>query len=162
MATCEMCGRSTENLTKVKIERTTLEACPNCAKFGTKVQEAPMPRYVEGYNPQRREFTPRPARKEVLMEIVDDYANIIRSARERLGLKQEEFAKKLNEKESIMQKIEAGSFTPSIEQARKFEKVLKIKLVEEISEGGEVPISTSKTGSEGMTMADFIKDKLKK
>lgn len=161
MATCEMCGAPSENLTKVKIEGTTLEVCPNCSGFGQKVQEAPMPRYVEGYDPRRREFRPRPVRKEVMMIIVDDFGPKIKNAREQLGLKQEEFAKRLNEKESIMQKIESGAFAPSIEQARKFEKALKIKLVEEYSEGGEVPMST-KTSSEGFTMADFIKDKRKK
>jgi len=73
-----------------------------------------------------------------------------------LRLKQEEFAKKLNEKESLIQKIESGHFEPSIGLAKKIGRFLKIKLVEEYEEVHEKQVR-SKTGS--FTIGDIIKIK---
>ncbi|MFC1741192.1 multiprotein bridging factor aMBF1 [Nanoarchaeota archaeon] len=154
MAACEMCGKSMETLQKAKIEGTVLELCPGCAKFGEIVRRP----YISSKNiPQpRRQMVPR--RKEILEAITEDYAKKVRDAREKMGLTQEEFAKRLNEKHSIMQKIEGGQFTPSIDQARKLERLLKIELVEEIGEGGEIPIAKqTKSDDDGFTMSDFIK-----
>jgi putative transcription factor len=161
MPTCEMCGKGQETLVKAKIEGTVLELCEGCAKFG-EIIHTPEVR-VKDFAPRKPIVVPK--RRELLQVITDDYGQKIRTARERMGLKQEEFAKRLNEKESIMQKIEAGQFQPSIETARKLERLLKIQLVEEYSEseGGEVPMAApKKSGDAGFTMADFIKDKRKK
>ena len=81
-----------------------------------------------------------PKRRELIQMVVSDYAQKIRKAREKMGLTQEEFAKKLAEKWSIMQKIESGQFKPSIEMARKLERILNIELIEQYSEGGEIPL----------------------
>ena len=77
-------------------------------------------------------------------------------ARERSGLKQEELAKKLNEKESIISSIESGKFKPSINLAHKLEKFFNINLIEEL--GGEEFELSSSEGS-GMTIGDMIKIK---
>ena len=42
-----------------------------------------------------------------------DFPGLIRDKREKLGLKQEEFAKYLAVKESVIHKIESGSYVPS-------------------------------------------------
>jgi len=152
-----MCGKE-GFLQKTKIEGTVLEVCEGCARFGEKVE---MPQFRSKNLPAARQPTALPKRKEILQMIVTDYAQKIRQAREKLGLKQEEFAKRLNEKESIMQKIESGQFKPSIEMARKLERKLNIELIENY-EGGEVPFQTEKSKTEGFTMGDFIKDKRKK
>ncbi|MEN2974065.1 MAG: helix-turn-helix domain-containing protein [Candidatus Caldarchaeales archaeon] len=62
-------------------------------------------------------------------EYVEDFGRLIREARERMGLTQEEFAKQLNEKVTIIKKIEAGEFNPSIELSKKIERLLKIKIL---------------------------------
>ncbi|MFH1064271.1 MAG: multiprotein-bridging factor 1 family protein, partial [Candidatus Woesearchaeota archaeon] len=105
----------------------------------------------------------QPRRREVLQLVVDDYADKIRTVREKLGLTQEEFSKRLNERASAMQKIESGQFKPSIETARKLERLLRIQLVEQYDEKGDIPVSSGHAvKSEGFTMGDFIKDKRKK
>ena len=54
----------------------------------------------------------------------------IRNKRDELGLKQEDFAKMLNEKESIIHKLETGEFKPSLKLAKKLEKKFGLKLIE--------------------------------
>jgi len=152
MATCDMCGKEAP-LCKSRLEGTTLDVCPQCTRFGKAVQipRAPKIRQTQAY---------LPARKEILQIITEDYPRKIKHAREKLGMNQEEFAKRLNEKCSIMQKIEAGQFKPSIDMARKLENILKIRIIEEYAEQGEVPINISDNEEEGAyTIADFIKKK---
>jgi putative transcription factor len=156
MPSCEMCGREAE-LFKAIVEGAPLEVCGGCARFG-KIVSKPQLR-----NPEKKQFqrAPMPKRKEVVELISQDYSEKIRNAREKLGLTQEEFSKKLNERESFMQKIESGQMKPSIDMARKLEKELHIILVENFEEG-EVPIETPKSKADGFTLGDFIKDKRKK
>ena len=47
-----------------------------------------------------------------------------------MGLKQEELARKINEKESLIHKLENELVEPSLKLAEKLEKFLKIKLIE--------------------------------
>lgn len=63
------------------------------------------------------------------LELVEDYGEVVRRARMEMGLSQEDLAKQLNEKLTIIKKIEAEEFRPSIELARKIERVLKVKLL---------------------------------
>lgn len=153
-----MCGREAQ-LVKARIEGTELEVCQECTKFGEVIEK---PDIKTKTIPIGRPSRPIPKRKEIIQVILPDYAQKIRQAREKMGLKQEEFAKKLNEKASIMQKIESGQFKPSIDMARKLERRLGIRLVDQYDEGGEIPIASPKRKEEGFTMADFIKDKRKK
>lgn len=158
MPTCDMCGKESD-LLKVKIEGTVLEVCERCGRFG-EVMESPV-------RPVERPVVPKPTyvpirRREIIQMVTEDYARKIKQARERTGLTQEQFAGRLNEKESVIQKMESGQFTPSINLARKLERMLRIRLIEEYSEGGDVPIATEKTKDESFTLGDFVKDKRKK
>jgi putative transcription factor len=148
-----MCGKD-GSLVKARIEGAELDVCDDCSRFG-KVISRPKPILTKKI-PERHAAIPLPKRKELLETIVPDYASKIKNAREKLGLTQEEFSKKLSERESIMQKIESGHFTPSIEQARKLEKALNIHLIENF-EDGEVPIAGQTKKGDGFTLGDFIK-----
>ncbi len=164
MAQCDICG-SEARLVRARIEGSEMWVCPSCAKFG-KVLEAPrssrsFSRSSSGPSSSSSFGRPRapPRRPEVLQVIVSDYSKRIRQARERLGLTQKEFAKKLSEKESVIHKLESSQFKPSIRLARKLESALKIVLVDQV-EGGSVPFSSDdKKRSAGFTMGDFIKTK---
>jgi len=63
------------------------------------------------------------------LELVDDFGEVVRKARMGLGLTQEELAKQIGEKLTVIKKIEAGEFKPSISLARKLEKILRIRLL---------------------------------
>jgi len=70
-------------------------------------------------------------------EVVPDFAERVRSARERLGWTQRMLAQKARVSENVIRRIEAGTLTPSIDLARRLEKILGIKLLEPVVEEGE-------------------------
>ena len=74
-----------------------------------------------------------------------------------MGLKQEDFANKINEKVSLIHHIETGRHEPSIELTRKLERFLRIKLIVEHEETHD---TAKKEGRpESFTLGDFIKIK---
>lgn len=60
--------------------------------------------------------------------LADDYPDRIRSAREERGLSQEELAGQLNEKASLIRKLERGDMQPNDAIQRKIERKLDISL----------------------------------
>lgn len=149
---CEICG-SDEKLFKTLIEGTELNVCKKCSKFGKIISEVRIETKEKKPAKIERETAPE---KEVLQIIVPDYGLRIKKAREALGLKQEDFAKKINEKISLIHNIESNRFEPSISLARKLEKFLKITLVEQYEDTHD---KVSKAKSDLFTIGDFIKVK---
>jgi len=145
---CDMCS-SEGKLFKVIVEDATLNVCHECSKFGRVVGVVKQEIEIE----VRHHTVPQ---TEIMDIVVGDYAEKIRKKREGLGLKQEEFAKKVNEKESLIQKIESGKFEPSIGLAKKIGSFLKLNLTEEYEEKHESPV---KTKTDAFTIGDFIKEK---
>ncbi|MBI2107698.1 TIGR00270 family protein [Candidatus Woesearchaeota archaeon] len=143
---CDMCGRHGDMYNAI-IEDVELSVCESCAKFG-KV----MGRKNSEYIPERRPAMPGHPDESIEL-IVDNYAQLIKGKREAMGLTQKEFAQKLNEKESTIHKIETGGLEPPMALARKLEKLLKVKLIEEHQ---EVRGKTEKRKEEGLTLGDFI------
>jgi putative transcription factor len=71
---------------------------------------------------------------EITQEVVEGYHAKIRQAREKLGLSHEELGKKINEKASVLSKLETGKMTPNNMLVTKLEHALKIKLLVPIKE----------------------------
>ncbi len=61
---------------------------------------------------------------------MEDYARLIKSKREQMGMTQEELAQKILERKNVLSNIERGELLPDINTAKKLEKVLNIKLIE--------------------------------
>ena len=148
---CDLCGAETENLFRAIVEGTELNVCKDCAKYGKVIEKKPIKEETK----KQLTKTIEPE-KEIIQVIVPDFAQRIKKKRESLGLKQKEFAKKISEKESLIHNIETGSFEPSISLAKKLERFLKIKLIEEYEEEHK---KGSKTKTEGFTVGDLIKVK---
>ena len=147
-----MCGSKTK-LFITEIENSQMNVCRDCSKFGKIIAEVKEPEKPKKIREIIEETGPR---IEMLQVIVEDYAKRIKQAREKLNLDQKEFAKKINEKQAVIHKIETGSFEPSMSLTRKLEKFLKIKIVEQHEEIHE---TTAKTKSDSFTIGDFIKIK---
>lgn len=141
---CELCGAEGP-LYKVKIEGSIMNVCGKCRKFGT-----PVRTYKKIISEKKIE------KPEIIEAIVSDYAKLIRNARENHNMKQEEFAMKINEKDSIIHKVETGHFKPSLKLAKKIEKFLGIKLIEIVNES-ENQLTSHKEEKNAFTIGDFIK-----
>lgn len=148
---CDLCGKTIESLAKAIIEGVQLDVCSDCAKFGKVISQPRRPSAKEQVARIKKQYEKKEERIELL---VDDYANLIKRKRESMGMSQKDFAAKISEKESIVHKIETGSFEPDLALARKLEKSLGIKLTEAYEEKHE---DSKKTKSEGFTLGDFIK-----
>ncbi|MFH1212144.1 MAG: multiprotein bridging factor aMBF1 [Candidatus Woesearchaeota archaeon] len=162
---CDMCGTEEEEFNAV-VEGTELRVCSKCAKYGEAVSEIrkqspDLHRRAHGkvdtpLAQGHKNLDERKIQKtEIIQVIVPDYAAKVKNAREEKGMTQEDAAKLLNEKESILHKIERGDFEPGIDLARKLEKFFRIKLVEQHEEKHDSFIPRS--SAEGFTVADFIK-----
>jgi putative transcription factor len=153
VASCEMCGAD-ETLYKTTIEGSDLKVCRKCSGFGKviSVVREPVkvkPKKVAALVSSVQTQDPT----EHIQVIVEDYAERIKAAREKLGLKQEELAKAIAEKESLIHKLESGLFEPPITLARKLENRLRIHLVDQHEEKHE---KASKSGSASLTIGDVL------
>jgi len=116
---CELCGKKTK-LVKARIDGVLLNVCLECAKSGKIVEQQiktmPVKRLTAPAQPEEY--------------VVPDFAQQIRLARQKKGLKQEELARLLNEKLSLISSVESGKHVPDLKLARKLEKFFGIKLIE--------------------------------
>jgi putative transcription factor len=90
-------------------------------------------------------------------ELAQDYDQRLRNAREDAQLSQEELAQQLNEKVSLIRKIERGDVLPSDDVQRKLEKGLDINL----SAGSDVDETDweSDASNGDYTLGDVVKRK---
>jgi putative transcription factor len=140
---CEMCGAESDSVVRASVEGSVLQVCPNCSKFG-KVLSAPAapapsrgsswddpgPATVqERVGSHQKRMSERDLYTELPdMELDPEWSKRVREARERLGLTQEQFGAKINEKVSVVHKLESGGFVPPDALVKKLEKTLKVRL----------------------------------
>jgi putative transcription factor len=148
MGSCEICGKKFNNLSKAIVEGVMIDVCSECSKFG-KVIPIRKP-LIE---PQR--IIPVHT-KEYVEGVVSNYAEVIKTAREKKGLKQEDLAKNIAEKESVIHKVETGGLRPSFILAKKLEQFLGIKLIEVTEEKKEINLNLKDSN---LTIGDILKIK---
>lgn len=148
MPTCELCGKAAD-IVVADIEGVELKVCAGCASHGTIKQR---------FTHQSKPMIPHPEGPEY--RVVSTYASLLHSAREKKGMSQEDFAKFLREKESILAKWEAGTLKPNIESARRIGKMLGFSLVEKDEDAASSSPSAKK--SEEPTLGDFVKVRTRK
>ena len=131
---CQICGGLIWGRgVKVIIEGAKITVCQNCAQHGKKIvkKTTSIPQRKVGQFRKTSNTKSIKSRIEpqTELEIVEDYTIKIRKIRQSLGLNQDQFAQKLNEKPSLLKRIETGKVKPSIKLAKKIEKVYGIKLI---------------------------------
>ncbi len=174
MVQCEMCGTETGSPKTVKIEGAELEVCDDCAEFGTEIKTQETSSTSTKYSTSSSSGTSSSStssaggssssgggrRRDMfdeMDEVVQDYDDRIRDARESKGLTQEELAKQLNEKASLIRKLERGDVLPSDSIQRKLERKLGIDLSMGGSDDDAEWSGGSSTG--GTTLGDVVKRK---
>lgn len=150
MACCETCGR-TERLVWANIEGSDLNVCSLCARYGI-IKQQPLIR-------RRRHFPVVSPEEE--FKVVANFAKLISKARQEKNMSQEDFAKFLNEKESIIAKWEQGNLKPPVSLARKIGSKLGLFLIRRESLAAENALLSSKK-SDILTLGDFIKVRTRK
>ena len=142
-------------LVRAQIEGVELDVCSACSKFGKIIANVHRPSPKEQHNKFKMQTNmPQKQKEEQIDLIVENYFELIKSKRESLGMSQKDFAVKINEKESTVHNIETGHFEPPMSLARKLEKALGVKLVEQHEEK-HLAVEKIKKG-EGFTLGDFI------
>jgi len=134
MTQCEICGAEIKGEPQyITIGSSELRVCKSCARHGTVVVRdkkakargaAEEPRLV----PTKRKsklYEQMDLDIEAGMETVEDYGRKIKEAREKAGLKQAELAKRINEKQSLLRKIENEEIIPGEGVKKKIERVLR-------------------------------------
>jgi putative transcription factor len=119
MTSCELCGRGVDSLKKVKIEGATLKACDSCAEMGEEVTTKSKK------SRKKKKTRKKRSSKDVL---VNDYGERVKNARESKQLSIAEVADDLNEKESLIAKIEKQDLKPDKPLADKLSKKFSITL----------------------------------
>jgi putative transcription factor len=159
-----MCGKEVASLMPVRIEGTILNVCRDCARFGDNVraggkqQTTSEPSVIQArlQNRERRMKTKDVYETgEESIELAEDFPKRIKEAREKLGWKQEELATKMNERVSIVHKLESGGMHPDDTLIRKVERTLNIKLKERVT----IAKVEKRAINKGLTLEDFIKTK---
>lgn len=143
---CEMCGDESDSVIRVSVEGSILSVCPKCAKFGKPLATPATSSSGGGWSSSGGGPTSdvqdrvgshqkRMAERDLYTELPDlelapDWNQRIRIAREKMGLTQEQFGARINEKVSVVHKLESRAMVPPDALVRKLEKTLKVRLTE--------------------------------
>ena len=122
MASCQLCGRDVDSLKKAKIEGATLKVCDSCADMGETVETKSKKKK------KRKKKKSRTSSKRSSEVLTSNYGEMIKNAREEEKLSIKEVADSLNEKESVIKKIEGEDLKPEKSLASKLEKKFGIEL----------------------------------
>ena len=125
---CELCGEYSKRLVPVIIDGVIYRVCEKCAVGHKRVPEHLVRR-------KKKKVRPATKRKKEPVEEYEEYViqnagEVIRRAREKKGLTREQLAPLVGERTGTIARIERGEWIPPIPIAKKFERVLGIKLVE--------------------------------
>jgi len=87
------------------------------------------------------------------LTVIEHFGSIVREARQRLNLSQEDLGRKISEKVSVIRKIESEKIMPNERLARKLERALGVKLIVPLVE--PEPLAYSSQRSRGLTLGEI-------
>ncbi len=157
---CELCGKDAPRTRTVSVEGSLLSVCGDCARFGSEVA-APVrvrrpgnPVVAQRLERRERRMTERDIYSAPApLELVDDFGERIRAAREARGWKQADLGMKISEKVSVIAKLEVRAMVPPDAMIPKLERALGITLREKVE-----PVAVKKhTGAAPVTLGDLVR-----
>ncbi|HVL49764.1 MAG TPA: multiprotein bridging factor aMBF1 [Candidatus Thermoplasmatota archaeon] len=160
MPPCEMCGKEQASLRRAVVEGTAMSVCGNCVKFGVEVaghatEVTGRSRVVERLDERARRARPRDVYDQMQEELIPDFGSVIRQARVRKGFETTEaLGKKINERKTVLDHVEAGTSLPDDALVKKLERELGIKLMEKPD---LVPTAGRAGEAKGFTLGDLVK-----
>ncbi|NWG11563.1 TIGR00270 family protein [Candidatus Bathyarchaeota archaeon] len=160
---CEVCGRKIYGKShRAVIEGAKLTVCSECAKHGTATWEEPIPKIPASKPKATHQPLKIQSKKQTetaidtSLELTGNFDQKIRQAREKLGLSHEDLGKKINEKVSLLRKIETRKMTPDNKLVTKLEYALKIKLLTPFTEEKIPQRNIPKQTNRELTLGDLI------
>nr|WP_245758069.1 multiprotein bridging factor aMBF1 [Halobiforma haloterrestris] len=182
-----MCGAETSSPKTIKVEGAKLDVCSNCTDFGTEVTQTSSSGSSTKYSTGSSSSSSgsggsssggstggssssrsggsggsggrsRSDMFDDMDELATDYDERVRKAREQKGLSQSDLANELNEKASLIRKIERGDTLPSDEVQSKLERFLEIELSAQSGSGDDSEWSGG-SSSGSYTLGDVVKRK---
>jgi putative transcription factor len=152
---CELCGRES-HCHPATIDNVRMMLCPDCLKqHGKSVREPTS----SSQNMPILSRIKRPKNKDVYegmnKELVTNWNNIIKNAREKKKISREELGFRIGERTVTIAKIENGDLRPSDKIVEKLEKELGVKLIEDVKDVSNVSLGSHQ--GRGLTLGDFIK-----
>ena len=130
---CELCGKEILGKPKrVIVEGAELETCAACAGLGTEIRRSqtligPTNKVTAHTRTRYRDIY-----RQMEGELDPDFDDIVKNARKRAGITQEQLAAKIMEKALVIKKIERKELTPDDKLRKKLEKALNVNLLIEI------------------------------
>ncbi len=157
MVDCDLCGKSPV-VGINEIEGARMNVCAACSGHGKTIKRvggatAPDPWTIRRSRPK----TEGPMSEA---QVRPDLAAVLRKARERSGMTQEQFAAKLGVKLSAYHHYESGSGTPDHETAHRMERAIGTPLVGVIRTSKDEPMTPSAPKGEptrGVTIGDLLR-----
>ena len=125
MDICELCGKEGDLVDSI-VEGAIIGVCVSCSEYSKVVM---INKPVVDKKLKMKKETEAAGYVEVVGE---DYSNLIKKAREKKGLKQEDLAKEIAEKESVIHQLESSKLKPNFKLAQKLEVFLGIKILEKV------------------------------
>lgn len=125
--------------------------CPSCLQHG----EGPIQQQPTAAPPvfrARRKQRKKDVFTKMEKELISDYPEVIKKAREQKGLTREKLGFRIGERTVTLSKIENGDLRPTDQLIKKLEKELDLNLMEEVK---QVPTTHHQTS--GYTLGDFVK-----
>lgn len=149
---CELCGTRVDSLTLIKVDKAEFRVCEACKLYGQIVETAPPEAeitslhddksrisqmlystpHVESSADKQRASSRTESKPLTEKVVVSNCAQLVRTARQKRDLKQEELAKQLNEKISVIQAVETGRHSPDLKLAAKLARFFGVRLIEEV------------------------------
>jgi len=133
---CEICGSDRYEVSPVIFEGSRVLACKKCIKS---LSLTPIKPRAEVEAKILSKPLKKPSRRRSIgfkeeYTLVEGYGMRVRAAREERGLTQEDLAKLINEKVSLIKKVEGEKIIPPPALIKKLEHVLKVKILEKVEE----------------------------
>jgi len=130
---CELCGKEILGKPKrVVVEGAELETCAACGSLGTEIRRpqtfvGPTSKVAAHSRTRYRDIY-----RQMEGELDPDFSEIVKNARKRAGITQEQLAAKIMEKALVIKKIERNELAPDDKLRKKLEKALNVNLLIEI------------------------------
>lgn len=132
---CEICGNPIRGYAdSVEVDGAVFSVCTTCSKLGKSVSKPKEHQFQRPKIPITGSTYKTYEENE--MELRRDFNKIIKTAREKKGLSQEELGQKISEKISVIKHLESGTLKPNDILSKKIERFLTIQLLipEEVEE----------------------------